>query len=161
MAFGTAIIALLTTVGSSPADGLQDASPRPPLTQPQTEPAAHPSEPVITPEDALIQGRRRPGVPQHELPHAVSQTNEGAVRAPPPEAFPNDEFPVPDRWRLIQSLGLVKERWFDPYGQNTLKGDRPICTRSEEEDERRSAKAGRNARRPNSCTSRGRTGSSR
>ena len=42
MAFGTAIIALLTTVGSSPADGLQDASPRPRLTQPQTEQAANP-----------------------------------------------------------------------------------------------------------------------
>ena len=137
MAFGTAIVALLTTVGSSAAYVLQAASPPPPLTQSQTEPAADPSEPVITPEDALIQGRRRPGVPQHELPQAVSQTNEGAVRAPPPEAFPTDEFPVPDRWRLIQSLGLVKERWFDPYGQNTLKGDRPICARSEEEDERR------------------------
>ena len=137
MAFGTVIIALLTTVGSSAAGGVQDASPAPPLAQPQTESAVDPSEPVITPEDALIRGRRRPGVPQHQLPQGVSQTNEGAVRAPPPEAFPTDEFPVPDRWRLIQSLGLVKERWFDPYGQNTLKGDRPICTRNEEEDEQR------------------------
>jgi hypothetical protein len=48
------------------------------------------------------------------------------VRAPPPEAFPVDQVPIPDRWRLIESLGVVKERWFDPYGQNTLKGDRPI-----------------------------------
>ena len=136
MAFGTALVALLTTVGSSAADGLQ-AAPPPPLSQAQPEPAADSPERVITPEDALIEGRRRPGVPQHELPEGVSQTNEGAVRAPPPEAFPTDQIPVPDRWRLIQSLGLVKERWLDPYGQNTLKGDRPICIRSEENDERR------------------------
>ncbi|MBH1998923.1 MAG: hypothetical protein I8H96_07250, partial [Sphingomonadaceae bacterium] len=56
----------------------------------------------------------------------VTQENRGAVRAPPPEAFPVDQVPIPDRWRLIESLGVVKERWFDPYGQNTLKGDRPI-----------------------------------
>jgi hypothetical protein len=47
-----------------------------------------------------------------------------------------------DRWRLIETLGVVKERWFDPYNQNTYKGDRPICVRSEEEDERR-AREGR------------------
>lgn len=75
--------------------------------------------------DALIDGRRRPGQ-QKQLPEAVTQDNPGAVRPPPPEAFPTDEFPVPDRWRLIESLGLVKEKWFDPYNQNTLKGDRPI-----------------------------------
>ncbi len=77
------------------------------------------------PEDQSIPGRRRPGY-EAQLPEAVTQDNRGAVRAPPPEAFPVDQIPVPDRWRLIESLGLVKERWFDPYQQNTLKGDRPI-----------------------------------
>ncbi len=57
------------------------------------------------------------------------------MRAPPPEAFPTDEFPVPDRWRLAKALcpdknftGLqnVCHSSFDPYHQNTLKGDRPI-----------------------------------
>jgi hypothetical protein len=137
VAFGTAIFAVLATTGSSYAYGLQAASPPPPISQAQSEPAPVPPERVITPEDVLIQGRRRPGVPQHDLPEGVSQTNEGAVRAPPPEAFPTDQIPVPDRWRLIESLGVVKERWFDPYTQNTLKGDRPICIRSEEDDERR------------------------
>lgn len=87
------------------------------------ETAADP--PASDADDALIDGRRRPGV-QRELPDRVTQENPDAVRPPPPEAFPTDEFPVPDRWRLVQSLGLVKERWFDPYHQNTLKGDRPI-----------------------------------
>lgn len=34
--------------------------------------------------------------------------------------------PVSDRWRLAENLGLVKPRWWDPYNQNTLKGDRPV-----------------------------------
>lgn len=88
-------------------------------------------------EDPLMPGRRRPGVNQRELEEAVRQNNAGAVRAPPPEAFPTDQIPVPDRWRLIESLGIVRERWFDPYNQNTLKGDRPICIPTEEEQERR------------------------
>ena len=71
---------------------------------------------------------RRPPPPRlhRPLPDAVTQNNPGAVRAPPPEAFPTDQIPVPDRWRLIESLGLVKQRWFDPYNQNTFKGDRPL-----------------------------------
>ena len=82
-------------------------------------------DPLAEPDNGIIDGRKRPGY-QPPLPDKVTQENIGAVRPPPPEAFPADQFPVPDRWRLIQSLGLVKERWFDPYNQNTYKGDRPI-----------------------------------
>lgn len=89
-------------------------------------------------EDALIDGRRRPGV-EKALPDPIIQQNIGAVRAPPPEAFPTDDFPVPDRWRLIESLGVVKENWFDPYNQNTYKGDRPLCIPTDEEQARRKA----------------------
>lgn len=81
--------------------------------------------PAVDADGALIDGRRRPGV-QEKLPERVTQENVGAVRPPPPEAFPVDQIPVPDRWRLIESLGVVKERWFDPYNQNVLKGDRPL-----------------------------------
>jgi hypothetical protein len=75
----------------------------------------------------IIEGRRRPGyIP--DLPDQLTQDNVGALRPPPPQAFPEieDQLPVPDRWRLIETLGVVKERWFDPYHQNTLKGDRAI-----------------------------------
>ncbi len=85
-------------------------------------------EDEMEPDDAdetIIEDRRRPGVPQRNLPDPVTQDNVGAVRAPPPQAFPGDEFPVPDRWRIVESLG-VNENLFDPYNQNTLKGDRPI-----------------------------------
>jgi len=75
----------------------------------------------------IIEGRRRPGY-RPDLPDQLTQDNEGALRPPPPEAFPGieDQLPVPDRWRLIESLGVVKERWFDPYHQNSYKGDRAI-----------------------------------
>ena len=73
----------------------------------------------------IIEGRRRPGY-EAQLPDRQTQDNPGALRAPPPEAFPTDQIPIPDRWRLIETLGIVKERWFDPYNQNTLKGDRPL-----------------------------------
>lgn len=75
----------------------------------------------------IIEGRRRPGY-RPDLPDALRQDNVGALRPPPPQAFPGmeDQLPVPDRWRLIESLGVVKERWFDPYHQNTYKGDRAI-----------------------------------
>jgi hypothetical protein len=99
----------------------QPAAETPPPPPPAPEEEASP--PDVDPE--LLEGRRRPGL-QQELPDRLTQDNPGAVRAPPPEAFPVDQVPVPDRWRLIETLGVVKERWFDPYRQNTLKGDRPI-----------------------------------
>ena len=79
--------------------------------------------PKVDPE--IIEGRERPGYTA-PLPDAIDQENEGAIRAPPPEAFPTDQVPIPDRWRLIEDLGLVKENLLDPYNQNTYKGDRPI-----------------------------------
>src|SRR3546814_18048574 len=81
---------------------------------------AQPGEPVPPPppenwreildaDGQSIEGRRRPGY-EAPLPDAVTQDNKGAVRAPPPEAFPTDQVPIPDRWRLIERLGVVKGR---------------------------------------------------
>ena len=103
-----------------------------------------PAEPV---EDCIIDGRRRPGY-SGELPDPVSQINDGAVRAPPPQAFPliDNQIPIPDRWRLMQTLApvigpgvdaVINPGDFDPYHQNTYKGDRPICVNSPEEREER------------------------
>ncbi|HYC57465.1 MAG TPA: hypothetical protein VEL28_21215 [Candidatus Binatia bacterium] len=102
---------------------------------PANERGEPPPEPV---EEELIEGRRRPDI-LRDLPDAVEQINPGAIRSPPPEAFPAGHIPIPDRWRLIESLGIVRERWWDPYNQNTLKGDRPLCIPTEEEQERRRA----------------------
>ena len=92
--------------------------------QPQTTPNWDEAEaPPVDPE--LIDGRERPGYTA-PLPERIEQRNQGAIRAPPPEAFLKDQLPIPDRWRLIESLGLVRENLLDPYNQNTYKGDRPI-----------------------------------
>ncbi len=91
-------------------------------------------EPGATVDDPMIAGRRRPGYVT-ELPAPIVQHNVGAVSAPPPEAFPTDQFPIPDRWRLVTALcpdknfvGLqtVCKSRFDPYHQNPLKADLPI-----------------------------------
>jgi hypothetical protein len=44
---------------------------------------------------------------------------------PPQRADPRVSLPVPDRWRIMQSLGQ-KDRWWDPYNHNTIKGDKPL-----------------------------------
>ncbi len=113
-----------------PALLLLQASPPPEEAQPPALPPAEETAqdwdkdiPPVDPQ--IINGRTRPGYTA-PLPERIEQRNEGAIRAPPPEAFPTEQVPIPDRWRLIESLGLVKENLFDPYNQNTYKGDRPI-----------------------------------
>jgi len=111
---------LLMQAAPPPPEGME------PPPAPPGENAAPPWEEDIPPVDpAIIEGRERPGYTA-PLPDRIEQNNEGAIRAPPPEAFPTDQLPIPDRWRLIESLGLVKENLLDPYNQNTYKGDRPI-----------------------------------
>lgn len=141
---------------SAPGDVAEPVPADPPVVTTES-PTAEPSLDDLTPPPPpvdwqqmmsddlmtqIIDGRRRPGY-RPDLPDQLTQDNIGALRPPPPEAFPGmeNQLPVPDRWRLIESLGVVKERWFDPYHQNTYKGDRPICIPTEEEQELR-ARAG-------------------
>jgi hypothetical protein len=67
--------------------------------------------------------RRRPGHPVPPRPEWPDR-NEGAV--PPAPADAVGEFvPLPDRWRIMESLGQ-KYPWYDPYNNNVWKGDKPI-----------------------------------
>ena len=152
-ALGSSLLPIIATLAAQgvPAAGQALPPPPPPPEPPATDGAAPDAAPAAIPapdgealipppppvdwKDVLkddlvtqiIEGRRRPGYTP-DLPDQMRQDNVGALRPPPPQAFPGieDQLPVPDRWRLIESLGVVKERWFDPYHQNTLKGDRPI-----------------------------------
>ncbi|WP_295498111.1 hypothetical protein [Sphingorhabdus sp. EL138] len=123
----TQVYSPLTALGAmlEPAATAAQVIDAAPVEAESTLPQKSAVDPLADPDNGIIEGRKRPGY-QPRLPDKVTQDNIGAVRPPPPEAFPIDQFPIPDRWRLIQSLGLVKERWFDPYNQNTYKGDRPI-----------------------------------
>ncbi len=114
---------LLAQAAAPAAEGPPTEKPPQPEENVIAPPGVEPAPPEVDPDS--IDGRRRPGF-DPRLPDPLTQDNPGALRAPPPEAFPTDEIPIPDRWRLIESLGVVKERWFDPYHQNTYKGDRPI-----------------------------------
>ena len=122
MGAGWLLSVLLQAVPAQPSDG-----------PPQPAEAVDEAPPPV--DDESIEGRRRPGF-NDPLPDAVTQDNPGAVRAPPPEAFPTDQIPVPDRWRLIAAfcpqraifpaISAVCQSPLDPYNQNTLKGDRPL-----------------------------------
>lgn len=73
--------------------------------------------------DAGQVDRRIPGVVV-EPPQPMPVFNPDAITPPPADA-PRESIPVPDRWRLVEALG-VHAHWYDPYNQNTLKADRPL-----------------------------------
>jgi hypothetical protein len=119
---GSLLVALLLTVlplaeRARAADAIAD------LIQASESQAAPPTAPPA--DSPPSEGRRRPGQIEQLPPAEPIQTNRNAVSAPPPDAFPIDQVPIPDRWRLIEAVG-VHSRWLDPYNQNTIKGDRPI-----------------------------------
>ncbi len=142
---GGSLWPIIATLAAQGAPGAEVMPPPPAPAEPpiagDTSPAEQPADELIPPPPPvdwqdmikddlvtqIIEGRRRPGYTP-DLPDQLTQDNVGALRPPPPQAFPGmeDQLPVPDRWRLIESLGVVKERWFDPYHQNTYKGDRAI-----------------------------------
>ncbi|MES2095171.1 MAG: hypothetical protein V4459_00285 [Pseudomonadota bacterium] len=99
------------------------------MLEPQPMP---PPDPL---DQALIPGRRRPGEMDGPLPSASVQDNPGAVPAPMLSAFPGDDFPLPDRWRLAtafcpqkvyRAIQAICRSPLDPYRQTTIKGDRPL-----------------------------------
>ena len=67
--------------------------------------------------------RRRPGHPFVPPPQISIVNPDGVEPAPVDQA--GAFIPVPDRWRIMETLGF-KFPWYDPYHQNILKGDKPI-----------------------------------
>ena len=67
----------------------------------------------------VAQDRQRPGgsTPRDDTSPPID--NPGAV-SPPPFSLPREFLPVPDRWRLIEAIG-VKENLLDPYNQKDRK----------------------------------------
>ncbi len=123
------------------SDGAEAPPVPPPVPSVMDEPGT--AEPPPDVDSGVIKGRKRPGY-QPALPARITQDNPGAVRAPPPEAFPRDQLPLPDRWRIMTGLCPVKggdqsiletframrevcHSPLDPYHQNTLKGDRALA----------------------------------
>lgn len=67
--------------------------------------------------------RRRPGHPYERWTPAPPQNPDNVDPAPVDQA--GEFIPVPDRWRIMESLGF-KHPWYDPYNQNQLKADKPV-----------------------------------
>ena len=93
------------------------------VTEDPTQPSVSTSEAL--PESSEPVSRRIPGREPKPLPTRERPFDPASIAPPSAANFPTDEIPLPDRWRLIENFG-VKERWWDPYNQNTLKGDRPL-----------------------------------
>ncbi len=71
-------------------------------------------------EFAAERVRRRPGEPAPEQNVCDGQGLQPAIWRPLPEFAA-----IPDRWRIVSTLGYPERLW-DPYnGNNVLKGDRP------------------------------------
>ena len=78
--------------------------------------------PTYDPNESQIP-RRRPGHPYEPPPEFTIQNPNGVPPAPIDQA--GSFIPVPNRWRIMESLGY-KFPWYDPYDQNIWKGDKPI-----------------------------------
>ncbi len=122
------VLAGAASAGQPPPAGPERAGPPAGPSAPPAGPSAPPAEPALDRRVPGIRGRLEPPVPPTDNPGAV----------PPPEAWPADHLPVPDRWRILDSLrawdipyfrdvlGVRRPRPLDPYNQNLLKGDRPL-----------------------------------
>lgn len=53
---------------------------------------------------------------------------------PPSPLVRREAIPVPDRWRIVKSLGLLPYQPLDPYNPNVLKGDLPVLQKELGED---------------------------
>jgi hypothetical protein len=89
------------------------------LTQVQDAPAPQP--PRTTPAEPAVE-RTRPGSQplKFELPPIDPKQVE-----PPAPHLPRESVPLPDRWRIMDTLGF-KFPWYDPYNHNVWKGDKPF-----------------------------------
>ena len=85
----------------------------------QTAPATA-AEKTQPSEESIIERQRPAGVPlKYELPPIDPR------QVPPPTPIlPRESISLPDRWRIMDSLGF-KFPWYDPYNHNVYKGDKP------------------------------------
>jgi hypothetical protein len=100
------------------------SAPRAPVPPPPppVEPAIElpPPGPVADDRIELARPMGRP------LPDDLPPIDPARVE-PPTRLDPRETIPLPDRWRIVDQLGLVGSRWWDPYHPNPLKGDRPLA----------------------------------
>lgn len=73
------------------------------------------------PQAATIERERPASKPlKYDLPPIDPRQVE-----PPTPLMPRQSVAVPDRWRIMDTLGF-KFPWYDPYNHNVYKGDKPF-----------------------------------
>ncbi len=109
------VLAVLTALALLPGGRAAAQAPTPP-----------PTPPVAVPEKAqepapVIERERPNSTPlKYELPPIDPKQVE-----PPTPLMPRESIPLPDRWRIMDTLGF-KFPWYDPYNHNVWKGDKPF-----------------------------------
>ena len=93
--------------------------------QPSIPDRASPGEETnrVAEADAASLARARPG--GRPIEWTAPAASPSQVPAPEP-ALPRELLPMPDRWRIVKSLGLLRYDPWDPYNPNVIKGDLPI-----------------------------------
>ncbi len=115
--------------GTASASSYLSASPQPAST-PVASDARDPDTEYQ--QQANVLRRPRPGeVPVDDTVRGDPRERQGApIPAGRPRSYEDlqargDIVPVPDRWRILEGLG-IKGKWYDPYNNNVLKGDKPV-----------------------------------
>ena len=100
---------------------------------PEDAPAAAADVTVAQPESSEEITRSRPGewedIEEEPIPEQPNRNTGLEAVAPPDFEAPPKYTAIEDRWRLPVDLGLMNERWYDPYNFNVLKADRPFAGR--------------------------------
>lgn len=105
--------------------------------RPGYRPVPCPSAPAPTGETPAADAGDR--TPRRRLPGAGDAQASAPAADPARSRQPNpvspvprpglgdylSRVPIPDRWRIVDTLGY-RDRWWDPYNRNVLKGDKPI-----------------------------------
>lgn len=97
-------------------------APVPVVSQAAPAPMAEPAAGQMAPDTSDIELRR----PQGEPPLTDTIPVIDPSQVPPPEPYlPRESIPLPDRWRIMETLGF-KDNYLDPYHQSLLKADKPL-----------------------------------
>lgn len=73
-------------------------------------------------------GKNRRNFGRNQSPVSADDPNRASGLLPvakPPSHAHGKTITVDDRWRVGDQLGVTNNDWLNPYGPNTLKGDRP------------------------------------
>ncbi|MCQ8896278.1 SH3 domain-containing protein [Limnobacter humi] len=100
--------------------------PHNPLLDPQTDSSLRPSTTATAGSVPESVPRAIPGRAQSVPPRDIAIPVIDPSQVPPPQPnLPRETVSVPDRWRIMQSLGF-KFPIYDPYNQNPIKADLPV-----------------------------------